>query len=144
MVLIYILIILFVILVTYQVILAFSPTNTLIEGLENEGTANSSTQEYKPYNVNDPNNSLILSQQNAGNIEVLRGRIDKFDGVKEQVDTMQQNIDSMQVQIDGLVQQQADYAQEIAGSTPPDVTGTDAETTENVEASIEEEEQTTQ
>jgi len=144
MVLIYILIILFIILVTYQVILAFSTTNTLIEGLENESTTNSSTQEYKPYNVNDPNNALILSQQNAGNIEVLRGRIDKFDGVKEQVDTMQQNIDSMQVQIDGLVQQQADYAQEIAGSTPPDVTGTDVETTENVEASIEEEEQTTQ
>jgi hypothetical protein len=138
--LINILIIFFIILLTYQVILAFSTTNTLIEGLENEGTTNSSTQEYKPYNLNDPNNSLILSQQNAGNIEVLRGRIDKFDGVKEQVDTMQQEIDSMQVQMDALVQQQADYAQEIAGSTPPDITGTDAETTENVEASIEEEE----
>jgi hypothetical protein len=140
MVLINILIIFFIILLTYQVILAFSTTNTLIEGLENESTTNSSTQEYKPYNLNDPNNSLILSQQNAGNIEVLRGRIDKFDGVKEQVDTMQQEIDSMQVQMDALVQQQADYAQEIAGSTPPDITGTDAETTENVEASIEEEE----
>ena len=138
--LINILIIFFIIVLTYQVVLAFSTTNTLIEGLENEGTTNSSTQEYKPYNLNDPNNSLILSQQNAGNIEVLRGRIDKFDGVKEQVDTMQQEIDSMQVQMDALVQQQADYAQEIAGSTPPDVTGTDAETTENVEASIEEEE----
>ena len=138
--LINILIIFFIILLTYQVILAFSKTNTLIEGLENEGTTNSSTQEYKPYNLNDPNNSLILSQQNAGNIEVLRGRIDKFDGVKEQVDTMQQEIDSMQVQMDALVQQQADYAQELAGSTPPDITGTDAETTENVEASIEEEE----
>jgi hypothetical protein len=145
MVLIYILIILFLLLVTYQVILAFSRTNNLIEGLENEGTTNTSTstststQEYKPYNLNDPNNSLILSQQNAGNIEVLRGRIDKFDGVKEQLDTIQQEVDSMQVQIDGLVQQQADYAQEIAGSTPPDITGTDGETTESVEASIEEE-----
>jgi hypothetical protein len=141
MVLIYILILLFVLLVTYQVILAFSTTNNLIEGLENEGTSSTSTstQEYKPYNLNDPNNSLILSQQNAGNIEVLRGRIDKFDGVKEQLDTIQQEVDSMQVQIDGLVQQQADYAQELAGSTPPDITGTDGETTESVEASIEEE-----
>ncbi len=139
MVLIYILIILFVILVTYQVIVSFSTTTNLIEGLENEGTTSTSTQEYKPYNLNDPNNSLILSQQNAGNIEVLRGRIDKFDGVKEQLDTIQQEVDSMQVQIDGLVQQQADYAQEIAGSTPPDITGTDDETTESVEASIEEE-----
>ena len=33
----------------------------------------------------------------------------------------------------------AEYAQEIAGSTPPVITGTDAETTENVEDSIEEE-----
>ena len=44
----------------------------------------------------------------------------------------------MQIQIDGLVQQQADYAQEIAGSTPPVITGTDEETIENVEDSIEE------
>jgi len=139
MVLIYILIILFIILLAYQAILAFSSTNTLIEGLETQDTSGSSTKEYKPYNMNDPNNALILGQQNAGNIEVLKGRIEKFDGVKEQIDTMQQDINSMQTQIDGLVQQQAEYGQEIAGSTPVDVTGTDAETTENVEDSIEEE-----
>jgi len=114
----------------------------LIEGLENgDTTSSSTTQEYKPYNLNDPNNALILAQQNAGNIEVLKGRIDGFDGVKKRVDDMQQSIDSMQTQIDGLVQQQADYAQEIAGSTPPEVTGTDELTADNVEASIEEEEQ---
>jgi len=140
MVLIYVLIVFFIILVTYQVILSVLPTK-VIEGLENQDTTPDGTQEYKPYNVNDPNNSLILSQQNSGNIEVLRGRVDALDGVKSRVDTMQQQIDSMQVQVDGLVQQQADYAQEIAGSTPPDVTGTDEDTTENVEASIEEEDQ---
>ena len=32
----------------------------------------------------------------------------------------------MQTQIDSLVQQQADFAQQIAGSTPPTVTGTDS------------------
>jgi hypothetical protein len=138
--LIYILIVFFIMLVGYQVFLALVPSLNLVEGLENETTTqNTGSSDYQPYNVNDPNNSLILSQQNAGNIEVLRGRIDGFDGVKEKVDTMQQSIDSMQVQIDGLVQQQADYAQELAGPTPPDVTGTDYETTENVEDSIEEE-----
>ena len=142
MLLIYILIILFIILLSYQVILAFNP-NKLVEGLENETTTTSTdTQEYKPYNLNDPNNSLILSQQNAGNIEVLKGRIDSLDGVKSKVDTMQQEIDSMQTQIDSLVQQQADYGQELAGSTPADVTGTDEETTANVESSIEDEEDT--
>jgi hypothetical protein len=144
MFLIYILIILFIILVGYQVILAFSSNSNgqykLIEGLENSDTTTSTTsQEYKPYNVNDPNNSLILAQQNAGNIEVLKGRVDNLDGVKKSVDDMKLSIDSMQTQIDGLVQQQADYAQDIAGSTPVDITGTDGETTENVEDSIEEE-----
>ena len=130
--LIYILIVLFVILISYQVYLAILP-NSLVEGLENNDTA------YKPYNINDPNNYLILSQQNAGNIEVLKGRIEDLDGVKESVDNMQQSINSMQTQIDGLVEQQANYAQEIAGSTPPDISGTDYETTENVEDLIEEE-----
>ena len=148
MFLIYILIILFIILVGYQVILAFSSNSNgqykLIEGLENSDTTTSTTsQEYKPYNVNDPNNSLILAQQNAGNIEVLKGRVDNLDGVKKSVDDMKLSIDSMQTQIDGLVQQQANYAQDIAGSTPVDITGTDGETTENVEASIEEEDNVT-
>ena len=138
MLLIYILIFIFIILMGYQTYLAMFP-NKLIEGLENDDTTGT-TQEYKPYNLNDPNNSLILAQQNAGNIEVLKGRVDNLDGVKKKVDDMQQSIDSMQTQIDGLVQQQADYAQQIAGSTPPEVTGTDELTAENVSDSIEEEE----
>lgn len=147
MLLIYILIIIFVFLMGYQAYLANGTfglaifPNKLIEGLENEDTTGTSTQEYKPYNLQDPNNSLILAQQNAGNIEVLKGRIDNLDGVKKRVDDMQQSIDSMQTQIDGLVQQQADYAQQIAGSTPPEVTGTDELTAEDVSNSIEEEEE---
>jgi len=116
-----------------------------IEGLENNNTKQNKQdknkqENYKPYNFNSPNGALILSQQNAGNIEVLRGRIDKLDGIKQRVDDMQQSIDSMQTQIDGLVQQQADYAQEIAGSTPPDVTGTEDISSEEIETSFEEEE----
>ena len=134
MLLIYILIGVFLVLFGYQIFLTLFP-DQIIEGLENE----TKTTSYQPYNVSDPNNSLILAQQNAGNIEVLKGRIDKFDGVKEKIDTMQQNIDSMQVQIDSLVQQQADYAVELAGDTPPEVTGTGELTVEEVEEDIEEE-----
>ena len=126
MLLINILIVIFVCLLVYQTFLALFP-NKLIEGLENETSSETKSKEYQPYNVSDPSNALILAQQNAGNIEVLKGRIDEFDGVKEKLDTMQQNINSMQVQMDGLVQQQADYAAEIAGSTPPTVTGTEEE-----------------
>ena len=139
MLLIYILILLFVFLLVYQVYLVNDTfgSNTysskLIEGLENEEeTSPTTTQEYKPYNLNDPNNSLILPQQNAGNIEVLRGRIDTLDGVKKKVDDIQQSISSMQVQIDTLVQQQAEYAQDLAGTTPPTVTGTDELTIEDI------------
>lgn len=139
MLLIYILIFVFVILMGFQIYLASlaNKNSPLIEGLENNDSS-TKEKEYKPYNLNDPYNSLILAQQNAGNIEVLKGRIDSFDGVKQKVDDMQQSINSMQVQIDGLVQQQADYAQEIAGSTPPTVSGTDELTAEDVETSEEE------
>ena len=143
MFLIYLLILLFSILIIYQLILAFccdnikalSKSTNLIEGLDNPDSSEvgqeqeqeqEQKQDYKPYNLNDPNNALILSQQNAGNIEVLKGRIDTLDGLKEKVDNNIQNINSLQTQMEGLVQQQADFAQQIAGSTPPTVTGTDS------------------
>ena len=134
-----ILIVLFSSLIMYQLYLNYFKNN-LIEGLVNNDVNNPSNSEdtntYKPYNLSDPNNSLILAQQNAGNIEVLKGRIDDLDGVKKRVDDIQQSIDMMQTQIDGLVQQQADYAQEIAGSQPIEVTGTGQETIEDVEEEI--------
>ena len=130
MFLIYLLIILFTILIIYQLFLAFFSSKSfskIIEGLDNQDlTSQDEESEYKPYNLNDPNNALILAQQNAGNIDVLKGRIDTLDGLKEKVDNSIQNINSMQTQIDSLVQQQADFAQQIAGSTPPTVTGTDS------------------
>jgi hypothetical protein len=126
MLLVNILIVIFVCLLVYQTFLALFP-NKLIEGLENETSSETKSKEYQPYNVSDPSNALILAQQNAGNIEVLKGRIDGFDGVKERLNAMEQNIDSMQVQMDQLVQQQADYAAEIAGTTPPVITGTEEE-----------------
>jgi hypothetical protein len=123
--LIKILIIFFIFLIGYQLFLALMKMDNLVEGLENE-----STTEYKPYNTNDPNNpnsALILAQQNAGNIEVIKGRVDELDGQKGRLDTIQQNIDSMQTQIDALVQQQADYANDLAGSEPLTITGTEDE-----------------
>ena len=110
----------FIFLLGYQLFLAlfsFIKKDNLVEGLENETTT-------------DSNNALIMSQQNAGNIEVLKGRVDELDGakgLKSRVDNMQQNIDSMQTQIDGLVQQQADYANDLAGDQPVEITGTEEE-----------------
>ena len=67
MLLIYILVLLFILLIGYQFILEIFP-QSLVEGLENADTNTVGEQEYKPYNVSDPNNSLILAKQNSGNI----------------------------------------------------------------------------
>jgi hypothetical protein len=137
MFLIYFLIALFLLLIIYQIF--YFTSQPVIEGLENEEST--TTAEYQPYNVNDPNNALILAQTNAGNISVLKGRVDNLDGLKEKVDQMQQNIDSIQVQMNDLVQQQADFAQDLAGPTPPDVSGTEGQTTADAEQFIQEDEE---
>jgi len=84
----------------------------------------SKTKEYKPYNLNDPNNCLILSQQNAGNIEVLKDRINNLDKMNTKYDKLQETVLILQQRMEGLVQQQATYAQEIAGGDkPPTISG---------------------
>ena len=78
----------------------------LIEGMENT---------YKEYS-GDP---MILAQQNAGNIEYLKSRVNDLSNLKGDVDTMKQDIQTMQIQVDGLVQQQADMAVELSGGGEP-------------------------
>lgn len=124
--LIYTLILLFVFLLVYQIYLDIYSSN-LIEGL----TTNSAASSDKPQNLTEPN-SLILSQQNAVNIEVLKGRVDILDGMDKKIDNIKLSVDAMQVQINTLVQQQADYAQELAGSTPPTITGTNELSVEDI------------
>jgi hypothetical protein len=131
--LIKLLIIFFIFLIGYQLFLFIFKKDNLVEGLEND--------EYKPYNKDDPNNTLILAQQNAGNIEVLKGRVDKLDGIKERVDSLQQLADGMQTQIDGLVQQQADYANDLMGDKPPPLEGTEGYDADTAIADMEEEEE---
>jgi hypothetical protein len=141
MLLIYLLIFLFLALLIYQFIFS----NTIVEGLENDSNStstntNNSDATYQPYNMNNPNSALILAQQNAGNIEYLKQRVENLSGIKERVDTMQESINSIQTQVDGLVQQQADYAQQLAGSQPAEITGTEGETVQSAENSMNQEE----
>lgn len=136
--LIKLLIVFFTCLIGYQLFtFAFKNGSDLVEGLENK----KANDEYKDYNTDDPNNpnsALILAQQNAGNIEVLNGRVTKLDDIKDRVDTLDQITGSMQTQIDALVQQQADFATDLVGDTPVEVTGLDEDEDEEGE---EEEEQ---
>jgi hypothetical protein len=98
----------------YQIFLA----SNIIEGLENQ---------YKSYDTNNPENALILAQQNAGNISYLKQRIDNVQGMYQQVQDLSGNVQTLQTQVNGLVQAQKDYANQMTGGTAPEVSGAVAE-----------------
>ena len=104
-----ILIIFFLILISYQIILG----NNIIEGLDNN-------KSYQQYNSQDP---LILAQQNAGNIEYLKGRIDDVQGMYKQVQDLSGNVIALQEQVNGLVTAQQDYATQMTGGAAPEISG---------------------
>jgi hypothetical protein len=128
MILIRIIILFFILLLGFQI---YSMMQSGKEGLENKtdnidnttanpepvGTTNSSLT-YQPYNSNDPNSALILSQQNAGNIEYLKGRVIDLEKSNTKINEISQNMGSMQTQIDVLVKQQADYVNAISTPAP--------------------------
>ena len=107
-----ILIIFFIILILYQIFLA----NNIIEGLDNQ---------YQPYDTNNPNNALILAQQNAGNISYLKEQLDNILGINQQVQDLSCNVTTLQTQINGILTQQQEYATQMTGGTgqPPEITG---------------------
>jgi len=112
-----ILILFFIFLIIYQIFLA---TN-IIEGLENQ---------YQSYDTNNPNNAFILAQKNAGNIAYLKEKIDSMESsdINQQIQDLSGNVQSLQTQVNGLVQAQQQYATQMTGGTPPQITGTGATT----------------
>lgn len=102
-----ILIIFFISIILYKILFYIGTSFHLIEGLENS---------YKEYGGNDP---MILAQQNAGNIEYLKSRVDDLSNIKGDVETIKQDMQTIQIQVDGLVQQQADMATELSGGGEP-------------------------
>jgi len=120
--LINLLIILFILLITYQIFLAHF-SNSIIEGLE----------DYKEYDTNDPNNVMILVQQNSGNIEVLRKQFDNISGLNQEVQDISGNVANLTKQVDDLVKAQEDYLAEKLPEKPPEVTGADEELDEEPE-----------
>lgn len=107
-----ILIIFFIIIISYQLILA----NHVIEGLTN----NTQNKSYKPYNSNDP---MILAKQNAGNIAFLKDRMDSLQNINQMVQDLSGNVQSLQQQVNGLVTTQQQYATQLTGGTAPTITG---------------------
>jgi TolA-binding protein len=107
-----VLIVFFIMLICFQIILA----NHLVEGLETGKT-------YQPYDTNNPSNTLILAQQNAGNIEYLKGRIQDIQGMNKQVQDLSGNVVTLQEQVNGLVTAQQQYATQMTGGVAPEISG---------------------
>jgi peptidoglycan hydrolase CwlO-like protein len=120
--LINLLIIIFILLITYQLFLAHF-SDSIIEGLE----------DYKEYDTKNPDNVMILVQQNSGNIEVLRKQFDNISGLNQEVQDISGNVANLTKQVDDLVKAQEDYLAEKLPEEPPEVTGADEELDEEPE-----------
>ena len=87
-----------------------------IEGME--------SQDYKPYDLNNPNNTLILAQQNAGNIQVLKKQMDDLLHLNDEVQDISGNVATLTTNVSNLIEQQQQYVQTNLPSSPPQITGT--------------------
>lgn len=113
MLLINVLIVFFIVLLIYQIFLDYG----IIEGLENEST-------YKSYdNQNSEDKALILAQQNAGNIEYIKQRMDGVQSMYQQVQDLCGNVYQLQQEVNDLVIAQKDYADQMTGGTAPEISG---------------------
>ena len=119
--LINILIVFFLFLIIYQIVLAYFGDN-VVEGLT----------KYKPYGDKD---ALILGQQNAGNIIVLKGEIDDLTGLKQEFQDLSSNYSGLQSQVNSLVKAQNDYTNQMTGGSEAQITGTTTDTTSDTTSS---------
>ena len=111
--LINILVLFFSFLIIYQILLAYF-VDKVVEGLTNNDS------EYKPYGK-DP---MILSQQNAGNIVVLKKQVDKLSGLNQLFQDLSGNYAGLQSQVNSLVKAQNDYTNQMTGGSEVQITGT--------------------
>jgi predicted PurR-regulated permease PerM len=115
------LIVFFIILIFYQLFLShttFKINDDIIEGLDTMPS-----QQYQPYDMNNPNNALILGQQNAGNIQVLKQQVDKILGLNKEVQDISGNLVTLTSQVTKLMEAQQQYAKSNLPSSPPVITG---------------------
>jgi hypothetical protein len=107
------LVIFFGLLLLYQIFLAYV-RNNIVEGLTNQ---------FQPYDTNNPSNALILAQQNAGNISYLKEQIDSLLGLNKQVKDISGNVVQLQNQLNEMVAAQQQYATQMTGGQAPNITG---------------------
>jgi hypothetical protein len=74
-----------------------NPTNEMLPNL----TVN---QVYRQYDKKISDNTFLLAQQNAGNIEYLKQRVNVIQDMADEVNQLSSDVDSLQQQVSGLVQ----------------------------------------
>ena len=119
----HVLILFFIILISYQVFLA----KINIEGMTSNSSS-SQKQTYKPYDTDNPSNALILAQQNAGNIGYINERINNVQNMKKKLVDLSNNVQDLQTQVNGLASAQQQYATQLTGGSAPKITGTTSST----------------
>jgi len=116
-----ILIVFFTILIFYQIFLShviFKVNDNMMEGLDTMAS-----QQYQPYDMNNPNNALILAQQNAGNIQVLKQQVDKILKLDKEVQDISGNLITLTSQVTKLMESQEQLAKSNLPESPPVITG---------------------
>lgn len=93
----------------------------MCEGMAN-GASSSSSSDFKDYDPNDP---VVLSKQNAGNIQVLKTQMDELLSLKQEVTDMSLNMIKMSGQINDFANAQVDVSNETVGTEEPIITGAD-------------------
>ena len=118
---IYLLIAFFALLIIYQTFLEYFYETPIIQELAiiQEGMDN----KYQNYNMNDPNNVMILTQQNAGNIQFLKEQLDSLLGLNQQVKDISGNVVLLQQQVNDIVIAQQNYATQMTPKTTPNISG---------------------
>jgi TolA-binding protein len=116
LILVNILIIIFILLIIYQIFLAHF--NNVIEGLDNN-------LEYKNYDSTNSssNSSTDLSQQNSDNIQYLKQQLDSLNNLNQEVQDISGNVATLTTQVNGISQAQSDYAKNTLPDEPPVITG---------------------
>ena len=121
-----ILILFFFILITYQLVIAYS--NNFKEGLTSSGSGSSDTAsdngDSATYSDYSPEETLSLAKKNAGNIIYLQEQVGGIGNLKQEVVDLSNNVSELQEQLKSLADANSSYATQLVGSSTPTITGT--------------------
>ena len=113
-ILIFTLIFVFILILKQQL---FIPHNK-IEKFENNNTNNK--RDSPPYKLHVSNDAFVLAQQNAGNINILKNRVENLEVLKNQVMDNSNKIKLLEEDLEQILKEQINITLQ---KTPPNISG---------------------